>query len=456
MATPATSHQNNAAALDLALFTDLYEVTMLQSYWEHGMSAPATFELFARTVPRGRNYLVACGLDSVLTYLEHLTFNDNALAVLHRQGFPERFLEWLGTLRFTGDVWAPPEGTPVFGNEPILVIDAPLPEGQIIETYLINQIHIQTLIASKAARVVTAAAGRPVADFGGRRAHGTDAGLLAARASYLAGMVSTSNVAAGDRYGIPVSGTMAHSYVQAHGQDRSAFQNFVATHPDTTLLVDTFDTIAGVRTVIDLVDDLGEAFKVSAIRLDSDPLGPLAKDARCMLDAAGLNDVRIVASGGLDEHGVAALMAEDAPIDAFGVGTRSVTSSDVPTFDAVYKLAAYDGEGRIKHAPGKATLPGRKQVFRQRDPDGVALSDILARADEHHSGEPLLMQVMRNGERLPAGIEPLDKARERAAREIARLPSRVRALDEAIPPYTVTVSDVLRADAARLGRTMAG
>ena len=447
------AHDREAAAgVDLALFTDLYELTMLQSYQEHGLRAPATFELFARTLPEGRNYLLACGLDSALAYLETLEFGAESLAALERVGFPASFLDWLGELRFTGDVWAMPEGTPAFGDEPLLTVEAPLPEAQVVETYLINQVHFQTLVASKGARVVTAAAGRPVADFGGRRAHGTDAGLTAARALYLAGMASTSNVAAGARYGIPVNGTMAHSYVQAHGDDHAAFRDFVATHPETTLLVDTFDTLAGVRAVIELAAELGDAFRVRNIRLDSEPLGELAVEARRILDAAGLALVRIIASGGLDEHSVADLVASGAPIDAFGVGTRAVTSSDAPTFDAVYKLVAYDGEGRIKHSTGKATLPGRKQVFRQRDASGLALRDVLARADERHDGEPLLVQVMRGGERLPAGEESLEHARERAASGVERLPERLRALQDASPPYEVVVSDALQEDAARLGR----
>ena len=439
---------------DLGLFTDLYEFTMLQSYWEHDMRAPATFELFARTLPEGRNYLLACGLDSALTYLERLEFGAEALAALERVGFPAGFLDWLGDLRFTGDVWAMPEGTPAFGNEPLLVVEAPMPEAQVVETYLINQVHFQTLVASKGARVVSAAAGRPVADFGGRRAHGTDAGLTAARALYLAGMASTSNVAAGARYGIPVTGTMAHSYVQAHGEDYSAFRDFVATHPETTLLVDTFDTLDGVRTVVALAEELGDAFRVRSIRLDSEPLGELAVDARRILDAAGLTSVRIIASGGLDEQGIAELVDAGAPIDVFGVGTHAVTSADAPTFDAVYKLVAYDGEGRIKRSTGKETLPGRKQVFRQRGASGTPARDILARADEHHEGDPLLVPVMRGGRRLAAGGESLQRARERAASEIARLPDRVRGLPAADRPYDVVVSDALRGDAARLGRAL--
>ena len=441
---------------DPALYTDLYELSMLQSYRERGTRARATFELYARDLPGGRNYLLACGLDSALAYLEGLRFGPEALASLRGLGFPDAFLEWLGELRFTGDVDAMPEGTPAFAGEPLLVVEAPLPEAQLAETYLLNQIHFQTLVASKGARIVTAAAGRPVADFGGRRAHGSEAGLLAARALYLSGMASTSSVAAGARYGIPVTGTMAHSYVQAHGSDREAFRAFVATHPETTLLVDTFDTLAGVRAVIELAGELGDRFRVRAIRLDSGPLGELARRSRRLLDEAGLGSVRIVASGGLDEHSVAALVEEGAPIDAFGVGTKAVTSSDAPTFDAVYKLAAYDGEGRVKRSAGKETLPGRKQVFRQRDASGAAARDLVARAGERHEGDPLLVPVMRQGRRLPAGEEPLESARARAAEELARLPERVRGLLGAEPPYTVAVSETLLAEAARLGGPAAG
>ncbi len=442
------------AGADLALFTDLYELAMLQSYWQHGQSARATFEFFSRTLPGGRNHLVACGLDAVLSYLERLSFDATALAALRAVGFPPPFLDWLGGLSFTGDIYAVPEGTVVFQNEPLVVVEAPIAEAQLVETYLINQLHFQTLVASKGARIVRAAAGRPVTDFGARRAHGTDAALGAARALYLAGMAATSNVAAGTKYGIPMAGTMAHSYVQAHGSDLGAFREFVETHPETTLLVDTYDTLSGVRAVIDLAGELGPAFRVRAIRLDSEPLAELSAEARRLLDDARLYTVRIIASGGLDEHSIADLVTAGAPVDAFGVGTRAVTSSDAPVLDAVYKLVAYDGEGRIKHSPGKETLPGRKQVFRQRDPGGGATHDILARWDEPTPGEPLLVPVMRAGRRLPAGREPLERQRARAVRELEGLPARVRALTPADPPYRVVVSEGLRQDAARLGRML--
>ncbi len=447
---------HGAGAPGPALFTDLYELSMLRSYRDGGLRARATFELYARSLPEGRNYLLACGLPSALAYLEELRFGPGDLAALRGLGLPSPFLDWLGELRFTGDVDAMPEGTPAFAGEPLLVVEAPLPEAQLVETYLINQLHFQTLVASKGARIVTAAQGRPVADFGGRRAHGSEAGLLAARALYLSGMDSTSSVAAGARYGIPVSGTMAHSYVQAHGADLPAFRAFVRTHPETTLLVDTFDTRGGVLAVIELARELGERFRVRAIRLDSDPLAELAREARRLLDGAGLPEVGILASGGLDEHSIAALLEEGAPVDGFGVGTRAVTSDDAPTFDAVYKLVAYDGEGRMKHSPGKETLPGRKQVFRQRLPSGAAARDLIARSDERHAGDPLLVPVMRGGRRLPAGAEPLERARERARSELGRLPAHVRGLGAAEPPYDVAVSEALRSDAARLRRAGAG
>ena len=321
---------------------------------------------------------------------------------LERGGrFPASFLDWLAGLRFTGDVYAMPEGTPVFAGEPLLTVEAPLPEAQLAETYLLNQLHLQTLIASKGARIVEAAAGRPVVDFGTRRAHGTDAALKAARALYIAGMAATSNVLAADRYGIPPTGTMAHSYVQAHDDEDEAFRSFVATHPETVLLVDTYDTAEGVRRVARLASELGEAFRVRAVRLDSEPLAELAFEARAILDAAGLQRVEIVASGGagrVADRG--ARRGWRAPIDAFGVGTRAVSSADAPTFDAVYKLAAYDGRGRIKLSAEKETLPGRKQVFRRRDAAGLASGDVIARADERLEGEPLLEQVMR-GRRAP-------------------------------------------------------
>src|SRR5262245_33810377 len=324
-----------------ALFTDLYEHTMLQAYHAEGMTDTAVFTLFVRRLPAHRNFLLACGLQSVLEYLEHLRFSDDDLAYLRSlDTFTDDFVESLRTFRFTGCVYAVPEGTPIFANEPILEIVAPMPEAQLVETYVMNQIHLQTVLASKAARVTAAARGRKVVDFGARRAHGIDAALKAARAFYVAGIDATSNVLAGKLYGIPLSGTMAHSYVQAHGFESDAFSKFAKTFPGTVLLVDTYDTLDGVRRVIDLVKST-PAITISAVRLDSGELGPLSRETRRLLDAAGLQEIGIFASSGLDEYAIAALLNAGAPIDGFGIGTGMSVSEDAPALDMAYKLSEY-------------------------------------------------------------------------------------------------------------------
>ena len=428
-----------------ALFADLYELAMLQAYFDEGLRDEAVFDLYVRELPEQRNYLLACGLDDALAYLERCSFSDDALAYLDSLGrFSPAFLDSLADFHFSGDVHAVPEGTPVFAGEPIMELVAPLPEAQLAETFLINQIQLQTMIASKGVRTVAAAAGRTLVDFGARRAHGTDAALKAARALSIAGFDATSNVFAGQAYGIAVSGTMAHSYVQAHDDELAAFRAFVASHPDTTLLVDTYDTVGGVEAVIRLARELGDNFRVRALRLDSGDLASLARSARRMLDDAGLDRVELFASGGLDEHSIAALVAAGAPIDGFGVGTRVDTSDDAPYLECVYKLVAYAGRGRIKLSSAKATLPGRKQVYRVVE-GGEAVRDVIARHDEPLAGEPLMVQVMEGGCRLPAGEESLDAIRERARVEIARLPARLRALEPTQPPYPVGVSAALRA-----------
>ena len=439
-----------------ALFTDLYELTMLRSYFQQGLLGTAVFDLYIRTLPRERNYLLACGLDDALSYLEQLSFSPQDIDYLASlEQFPPEFLARLRSLRFSGDVYAMPEGTPVFAGEPILEVVAPLPQAQLVETYLLNQVHLQTTIASKGARVVEAAAGRAVTDFGTRRAHGTDAALKGARALYIAGVASTSNVLAGQRYGIPVAGTMAHSFVQAHEDELAAFRAFVASYPEAMLLVDTYDTLEGVRSVIRLAQALGDGFRVRAVRLDSGDLADHARNARRMLDEAGLRQVGIFASGGLDEHAVAKLVVGGAPIDGFGVGTRMNVSADAPYLDAVYKLVAYDGRGRIKLSTDKATLPARKQVFRVIQGDAMT-RDVLALHDEAVAGEPLLTQVMSGGRRLPAGEATLDEARARAGAQRERLPARLRALESAQPPYPVDISSGLRAEQEGIRRAMGG
>ena len=433
-----------------ALLTDLYQLTMLQAYWREGLADRAAFSLFFRQLPLSRNYLIACGLEDALRYLEELRFTEEALEYLRGLGFFSRdFLDWLAELRFTGDVFAMPEGTPVFPNEPLLEVEAPIGEAQLVESFLINQLHLQTALASKAARVVAAARGRKVVDFAMRRMHGTDAALKGARAFYVAGVDATSDVLAGKLYGIPVSGTMAHSYVQAHQEELDAFRSFVRLYPETILLVDTYDTLEGVRKVVQLSRELGGDFAVRGIRLDSGDLALLARQAREILDGAGLDEVEIFASGLLDEHGIARMVGEGVPITGFGVGTRMGVSEDAPTVDLAYKLTEYAGVARQKLSPGKATLPGRKQVFRVES-DGVAEHDILAGRDETFPGRPLLHPVMREGRRLPSASPTLEEIRARAAEETSKLPERLRSLEPAEPPYQVEVSEALRAGAERL------
>lgn len=439
-----------------ALFTDLYELTMAQAYQAESMEQPAVFELFFRKMPAQRNYMVAAGLEDVLGYLENLRFTDDDLEWLRRRGqFSESLLEHLAMLRFTGDVYAMPEGTIVFPNEPLVQVVAPVIEAQLVETFVLNQVHFQSLAASKAARVVTAAAGRAVIDFGSRRAHGADAAMKVARACYLEGGVGTSNVLAGKVYGIPVFGTMAHSYVQAHDDEFQAFAAFAAQFPQTTLLVDTYDTLAGVGKVIELQRKLGARFRVQAIRLDSGDLGELAKASRKMLDEAGLAQVRIFASSGLDEHEIARLVASDAPINSFGVGTKLAVTADVPYLDLAYKLVEYAGQPRMKLSARKLLYPGRKQLFRRID-NGRMVGDTIGRFSECLPGEPLLQCVMQNGHRQPAGRVTLDQAREHALRDLVRLPEHLRNLTPTGQPYAAAISPELEQQMQSLRRSLGG
>lgn len=428
---------------ELVLFTDLYELAMMQSYDEAGMTGEAVFSLFVRRLPPDRNFLLACGLSDLLDGLEALRFSDRALACLKSLGrFSDRFLDRLASFRFSGDVHAVAEGTPVFAGEPILEIVAPIAEAQLVETLVLNVIHLQTLLASKAARVVAAAGGRTVVDFGARRMHGLDAALRGARAFRIAGINATSNVLAGARLGIPVAGTMAHSYVEAFDSEYEALREFARCFPDTVLLVDTYDTIAGMHNVIRLAGELGDAFRVRAVRIDSGDLAALAHEARALLDAAGLGHVGIFASGGLDETAIAGMVAAGAPVDGFGVGTAMGVSQDAPALDIAYKLSAYAGEGRLKLSPGKATYPGRRQVFRAGS-DGTAEGDTIGRADEDLPGRALLSPVMRAGRRLAGVPRDLDAIRTHAREEIGRLPAPLRALAPA--SYPVRVSERLEA-----------
>jgi len=426
-----------------ALFTDLYELTMMQSYYAQDMHDRAAFSLFVRELPEQRNYLLAAGLEDALAYLENLRFDEADIAYLRDLGkFTPAFLDWLKDFRFTGDVYAVPEGTPVFENEPLLEIEAPVAQAQLVETAVMNIVHVQTLLASKAARVVEAAQGRAVVDFGARRIHGRDAAMKAARAYHIAGVNATSNVEAGRAYGVEVSGTMAHSYIEAFANEAEAFAAFTRSYPETVLLVDTYDTIQGVQNVIDLAGKLGEDFKVRAIRLDSGDLLDLSRKARAMLDEAGLQDVGVFASGGLDEYKIAELLAAGAPIEGFGVGTAMGVSEDAPSLEIAYKLTAYAGEGRLKLSPGKASFPGLKQVFRHESPDGHALRDTLGLRREELEGRPLSECVMREGKRIKPAPS-LDVVRTYAAEQIAALPPEIRVLEPAEPPYPVKISTAL-------------
>jgi nicotinate phosphoribosyltransferase len=425
-----------------ALLTDFYQLTMLQAYFEERMQAPAVFSLFIRRLPERRNYLLACGLDDVLSYLETLHFDDEALRYLRSLGrFSERFLEHLKQFRFTGDVYAVAEGTPIFPNEPILEVVAPIGEAQLVETFIINQIQLQTMLASKAARVVEAARGRRVVDFGLRRIHGLDAGIKAARAFHIAGVHATSNVAAGQAYGLELSGTMAHSYVQAHEDEYDAFRAFAQLYGDTVLLVDTYDTLAAVEKIAELAKEMGPAFRVSAIRLDSGDLVELAFGARRLLDAAGLHQVTIFASGSLNEDEVARIVAAGAPVDGFGVGTEMGVSRDAPSLEIIYKLVEYAGQGRLKLSPGKSILPGRKQIYRLEQ-HGVAAHDLLAAHDEGADGRSLLEPVMSGGVRTAPRVT-LDAARAHARAELLRLPASLRGLEPAPSAYPVRISETL-------------
>ncbi len=437
------SLKHNLQNSGLALFTDLYELTMMQAYFEEGMTQDAVFSLFVRRLPERRNFLLSCGLDTVLDYLENICFEDDDISYLASIGkFSDHFLSMLRDFRFTGDVYAMPEGTPVFANEPIMEIVASLPQAQIVETFIMNQIHLQTLLASKSYRVVTAAQGRTVVDFGTRRIHGIDAALKAARAFYISGVAATSNVLAGKKYGVPVTGTMAHSYIQSHEDEASAYYAFVQQYPDTVLLVDTYDTLEGVQKVINLSKTLGKKFKVKALRLDSGDLYELSCKVRQMLDNAFLNKVEIFASGGLDEGSIEKLVSSGAPIDGFGVGTSMGVSNDAPDLDIAYKLCLYAGKGRLKLSIGKPVLPGRKQVFRISE-GKQDIRDIIVCADENFQGRPLLIPVMEKGRRLPESIVNLNSIRNYAKEQVANLPSRIKSIAKPELPYPVDVSQAL-------------
>ncbi|XIE77481.1 nicotinate phosphoribosyltransferase [Streptomyces sp. SBR177] len=411
--------------------TDLYEVTMALSYLREDMRAPATFSLFVRDLPPGRGFLVAAGLDAALDHLSRYRVGradvEEFAEVLRR---PVADLEPLRGLSFDGEVRAVPEGRLVFAGEPLLEVTAPLPQAQLVETHLLSLVAHQTVIASKAARCVLAGAGRPLVDFSLRRTHGPEAGLRVARLCALAGFAGTSDVAAAHRWGVPAAGTMGHSYVQAFPSEEAAFRAFARTHPGpVTFLVDTYDTDRGVATAARVLTDLGLGAGCG-IRLDSGDLAAQAHRARAALDAAGLGEVRIIASGGLDEYAVDRLVREGAPIDAYAVGSKVGTAADAPYLDAAYKLVEYDGRPVMKLSAGKVTVPGPKQVFR-----GPGLRDVIGLANEEppEGTEPLLRTVMRAGLRT-GPPDTLADARARCEADLAALPEEARRITDPVPP----------------------
>jgi nicotinate phosphoribosyltransferase len=435
MISPATS----------ALVTDLYQLTMLQGYFDQGMERTAVFEFFVRKLPPQRNFLVAAGLEQALTFLESVGFTREELDWIAGHGaFRPKFVRYLEQLRFTGDVHAMAEGTVFFSNEPILRVTAPIAQAQLVESRLINLLHFQTLIASKAARSVLMAPNKLLVDFGLRRAHGAEAGLLAARASYLAGFAGSATVLAAPLFGIPIYGTMAHSFVQAHDDESVAFEHFARSLPENViLLIDTYDTEAAAEKVVHLAPNLArDGITIKGVRLDSGDLADHAFKVRRILDDGGLRHVTIFASGSVDEYVLARLRECNAPIDGFGIGTHMDTSADAPYLDCAYKLVEYDGKARRKRSEGKVLWPGRKQVFRRYDEAGQMVGDLLSLHDEAADGEPLIQLVMKDGRRIRAAV-PLSESRQRALRELKRLPEPLRKLQTA-PDYPVTVSEGLR------------
>lgn len=434
------------SAANASLLTDLYELTMAASYHSRGMNGEATFDLFVRELPERRNFLVVCGVEQALAYLEGLHFDEDSIAYLDSLAlFPDPFLEHLRTFRFSGEVWAMSEGEIAFEKEPLLRVTAPLIEAQIVETFLLNCVTFQTMVASKAARVALASDGKSFLDFSLRRDHGADAGLKAARAAYIAGASATSNVLAGKMFGIPVSGTMAHSYVMAFPTEIDAFRAYARDFPDqAVLLIDTFDVAEGARRAVAVAKELApEGIVLRGVRIDSGNLGDLTVIVRRILDEGGLADTQIILSGDLDEYRVKAMLDAGVPVDSFGVGTQMGTSADSPFLGGVYKLVAEKGEPKVKLSTGKVTLPGLKQVYRFTE-DGRFHHDLIALQEEGiDQGEPLLHRVMSEGRR-DGEPESLADVRARCERALAALTPELQALTDASTPYPVEISAPLQ------------
>ena len=427
-----------------SLLTDLYQLNMAQAYLQSGHEQEAVFEFFVRSLPAARNFYLAAGLEQAIDFLEGDHFSKSDIDWLRTNGsFSEDLLDYLASFRFTGEVHAMPEGTIFFPNEPILRVTAPMPQAQLVETRLVNILHFQTLIASKAVRHVLQAGDKPLVDFGLRRAHGADAGLMAARASYMAGYAGTATVLAGKLFGVPTFGTMAHSFVQAFSEESAAFEAFAKARPDSVvLLIDTYDTEAAAEKVVRLAPKLeAQGIKISAVRIDSGNLVELSKSVRNTLDAGGLEDVDIFVSGGLNENAIENILRAHAPVDGFGVGTNLTTSEDVPALDCAYKLVEYSGIARRKRSTGKATLPGRKQVWRHYEADGRMVRDVLTVVGDQQSGSPLIECAMTDGRRV-GRLPSLDDIRARTRDSLERLPDYLRGLDRG-PAYPVEISGAL-------------
>jgi nicotinate phosphoribosyltransferase len=436
------------------LLMDLYQLTMAQSYFALGMRERAVFELFVRSLPRSRGFLVAAGLAQALEYLEGLHFGPEDIEFLASLGlFSPEFLKCLGTFRFSGSVHAMPEGTPFFGQEPILRVTAPILEAQLVESRILNIVHFQTVIASKAARCALAAGERQLVDFGLRRAHEADAGFFAARAAYVGGFHATATVEAGQRFGIPLSGTLAHSFIEAHRSEEEAFRNFAATYPRAaTLLIDTYDTARGAERAAALARELKKIAsprRIRAVRIDSGDLAHECRAVRRVLDSLDCQEIQIVVSGGLDEYAIEDLVKNAAPVDAFGVGTALDVAADAPALDMAYKLQEYAGKARRKRSPGKATWPGVKQVFRERGMHRQIVRDAVALAEEAVPGEALLVEVMRDGHTV-APATPLGQIRAYCLQEVRALPAPLHDLQQCTGAVPVRISEALRALAAQL------
>jgi nicotinate phosphoribosyltransferase len=436
----------------LALLTDLYQLTMAACYFDQGMNEEATFSLFIRKYPKNRSYFVAAGLAEALEYLATLHFSEDDLAYLESTGlFRTPFLDFLKTLRFTGEVYALPEGSIFFKDEPLLEVSAPIIEAQLVETFIINAVNVQTLIASKAARSVQAARGRPLVDFSLRRTQGSDAGLKVARASYLAGFAGTSNVLAGKVYGIPTFGTMSHSYITSFPEEIEAFRVFAENFPKiSTLLIDTYDNIAGARKAARVAREMesrGEHLR--SVRLDSGDMAAISQKVRQVLDQEGLDYVKIMASGGFDEDKISGVLAAGGLIDSFAVGTKMGVAADAPYFDIAYKLVKYAEHPVMKLSTGKVTLVDKKQIWRRFDDKGLMQGDTIALREETLlEGTPLLQQVMNNG--APLGPQPtLQESRAYFRSQFALLPEAFKDLENPTP-YPVHLSQRLTEREARV------